>query len=772
MRKFFFSILFLLASGLLAPAQEVKDSLATSIGVYTSPEWLINGKVSGVRVFSTDGNIAGQVITNIRGLNSIFATSNPLWVVDGVILSDCSSQIQDAFDESVYGRFNYLGKTSQLDFINLYDIESIEVLKNVCETARYGAKGANGVIRITTRGAVSEKPHVVLHSNLGWLEQSRTVSHNQDVSVSMLRNKSAFRLSAFYRDIQAIGADRAGGLRLMYDFKSNNLFWLGFNSAVSFVRQDCFSSAAQFGVPTMGLALSGIQPAGQINTQDGWKTDFDDYTNRFRGIGTMYLQINFLPWLKWRTELSFDINNSNRNIWYGMGTQFGSEFENAAAIDVAAMFGYAVQTTLSAERYFSKHHRVGLIAHAQFDGDINKYNNMSGDHFITDVLRSKGFSLRQSAAMPHYSSKEYSSIGIDGNLSYSYDSYAGLNATFRTDKMFRYDDSFTFYPSLSVWVDIREMFFKKNETFSGLALNGGWGKSGYRKYLPYQLSGRAIGNKVIADALAENGIVIDSSSPKDNVANYFDGINRTESDEWNVALSASFFSNRLSLNVGYYSKNTHETFTLYGFGKQRFTDSYIWKSCEKWSLLSTDNNFYNRGFEADIKAVMISNDIIKWTAYLSGTTNNNNIQFYLGEQMESFKAFPSFYGGIGTDLSVKGVSLDLAFDGATGFDIYNVNRMLIDGATGISDEYIEKGDYLRLSKVSVGYAFKFNRDKVKWIRALDLSLTGTNLFTVSKYSGVNPDVNSFGTTAGRYYGLDYGALPLSRSIMLGIKAEF
>ncbi len=772
MRRFFFSILFLSASGLLAPAQEVKDSLATSIGVYTSPEWLIDGKVSGVRVNSTDGNIAGQVVTNIRGLNSIFSTSNPLWVVDGVVLSDCSSQIQDAFDESVYGRFNYLGKTSNLDFLNLYDIESIEVLKNVYETARYGAKGANGVIRITTKSATSELPRVVLHSNLGWLEHSRTVSHNQDVSVSLVRNKSAFRLSAFYRDIQALGADRAGGLRLMYDMKSNNLFWLGFNSAISFIRQDCLSSAAQFGVPTMGLALSGVQPAGQINTQEGWNNDFDDYTNRFRGIGNIYLQVNFLPWLKWRTELSFDINNANRNLWYGKGTQFGSEFENAAAIDVAAMFGYAVQTTLSAERFFLKHHRVGLNVHAQFDGDINKYNNMSGDHFITDVLRSKGFSLRQSAAMPHYSSKDYSSIGIDGNLSYSFGSYAGLNATFRTDKILQYDDSFSFYPSVSAWVDIKHLLFRESETFSGLALNGGWGKSGYRKYLPYQLSGRAIGNDLITAALAENGIIIDSSSPKDNVANYFDGINRTISDEWNVALSASFFSNRLSLNLGYYSKNTHETFTIYGFGKQRFTDSYIWKSCEKWSLLSADKDFFNRGIEADIKAVMINNENLKWTAYLSGATNSNNIQFYLDEQVESFRVFPSFYGGLGTNLSVKGAFLDLAFDGATGFDIYNVNKMLIDSASAISNEYIEKGDFLRLSKVSVGYAFKFNKDKVKWIRALDLSLTGTNLITFSKYSGVNPDVNSFGTTAGRYYGLDYGALPLSRSIMLGIKAEF
>ena len=53
-----------------------------------------------------------------------------------------------------------------------------------------------------------------------------------------------------------------------------------------------------------------------------------------------------------------------------------------------------------------------------------------------------------------------------------------------------------------------------------------------------------------------------------------------------------------------------------------------------------------------------------------------------------------------------------------------------------------------------------------------MSLSGANLFTITGYSGVNPDVNSFGSTAGMYSGIDYGTLPLRRTIMVGIKAEF
>ena len=137
--------------------------------------------------------------------------------------------------------------------------------------------------------------------------------------------------------------------------------------------------------------------------------------------------------------------------------------------------------------------------------------------------------------------------------------------------------------------------------------------------------------------------------------------------------------------------------------------------------------------------------------------------------LDSFNPMPKLYGGLGTDFNLYGVNVHFLFDGAAGFDIYNMNRMLVDGGKDISAYYVEKGDYLRLSRASISYNIPVK--DIKWIRNLGVSITGTNLFTVSKYSGVNPDVNVFGTEGNQFWGIDYGALPVVRTILLGIKGR-
>ena len=758
-------------SVLSVTAQEVvSDPYEYNAGVFSSPDLMLQGKVAGLKVGAVDGNVAGYLNINIRGLNSMFSTSNPLWIVDGVALSDCANQVQDAFDRNVYGSYNYTSKSSVLDFLNLYDIESIEVLKNLSQTSRYGSKGANGVIVVTTKRAVSNKPLITWHSNVGYSVGAVLPSHNHDVSVSMLGNRTNFRLSGFYRDIQSNGYDRTGGLRLVYDMHSSDLIWVGFNASATYSKNSLWTAAANYGVPTYGLALSGISLTDKINSVKGWAEDCDDLSDVFRGNGNLYLQVNFLPWLKWRTDLSFDFNNSARYFWYGKNTQFGADFENAAAIDAAALFSYVVQTRLSMERYIMARHKISAELHAQLDGESNRFNNMSGDHLLTDVLRAKGLSLRQSASIPHHLTKEYGTIGADLNIYYSFDKYAGVNASVLVDRFMRYDDSFSIYPSVDAWVDLHELFLRNNDAVSGLSVSCGWGKAGYKRYIPYQLSGRLVGDSVIAQALLEREITVDESSAQNNIANYFDGLNRGVSGEANASLKAAFLSNRISVRLGYYVKHTEELFKIYCFGRQRFQDSYVWCAADKWTLLSEERNFYNRGFEASVTASILNDKAVKWNVAANVATSKSNYKSYLSSSLEEFTPFPTAYGGISTDLSVHGIDINLVFSGAAGFDIYNANSMLADQATTISPDYVESGDYLSLSRASVGYTF--NIDKVKWIQNLRVSLSGANLFTITGYSGVNPDVNSFGSTAGMYSGIDYGTLPLRRTIMVGIKAEF
>ena len=132
-----------------------------------SPADLLDGTVSGVRVSSVDGNPDGARNVNIRGLNTIRGDSQPLWVVDGVILSNELTRNLDGFWQ--FGEASYSAPLNGIPFINPEEIERIEILKDVSATALYGALGANGVIIITTKkGSAGQKLKVTYDGNVSF----------------------------------------------------------------------------------------------------------------------------------------------------------------------------------------------------------------------------------------------------------------------------------------------------------------------------------------------------------------------------------------------------------------------------------------------------------------------------------------------------------------------------------------------------------------------------------------------------------------------------
>ena len=120
-------------------------------GIINSPEQLIQGKIAGVNVTSASGEPASNQTITIRGPGGIRTGSTPLFVLDGLPL-----------DNSATG-----GATNPLTFLNPSDIESIDVLKDASATAIYGARGANGVVLITTKKGKAGGSSLTLSSSLG-----------------------------------------------------------------------------------------------------------------------------------------------------------------------------------------------------------------------------------------------------------------------------------------------------------------------------------------------------------------------------------------------------------------------------------------------------------------------------------------------------------------------------------------------------------------------------------------------------------------------------
>jgi hypothetical protein len=143
----------------------------------------------------------------------------------------------------------------------------------------------------------------------------------------------------------------------------------------------------------------------------------------------------------------------------------------------------------------------------------------------------------------------------------------------------------------------------------------------------------------------------------------------------------------------------------------------------------------------------------------------------------------------------KNLYLDFLITGSVGNDIFNASRLDLElmndfknqstavldrwttpgqvtnvpkagssSALFISDRFVEDGTYVRLKAVTLGYNFK----KALGFNNINLYVTGQNLFTITNYSGFDPEVNSNG---GSIIGIDYGVYPQVRTFIVGLKAN-
>jgi TonB-linked SusC/RagA family outer membrane protein len=120
-------------------------------------ESAIQGKSPGVVIESGSGKVGQGIKVRIRGTSSISASSQPLYVVDGMPVNSTSNT--DINNDP----------TNPMADINPNDIESIDVLKDASAAAIYGARGSNGVILITTKkGRSGEKTKIELNASTGW----------------------------------------------------------------------------------------------------------------------------------------------------------------------------------------------------------------------------------------------------------------------------------------------------------------------------------------------------------------------------------------------------------------------------------------------------------------------------------------------------------------------------------------------------------------------------------------------------------------------------
>jgi TonB-linked SusC/RagA family outer membrane protein len=151
-----------------------KSNVSSSIGTYrpstlsatsaVSADRLLQGRISGVHITSASGALGGSSRVSVRGIGSLSASNEPLYVIDGVLLGTSSADLGN-FGESM----------SPLATLNPQDIESIEVLKDAASAAIYGSRATNGVILVTTKsGSKGKKAVVSVGLTMGLSQAVRT----------------------------------------------------------------------------------------------------------------------------------------------------------------------------------------------------------------------------------------------------------------------------------------------------------------------------------------------------------------------------------------------------------------------------------------------------------------------------------------------------------------------------------------------------------------------------------------------------------------------
>ena len=217
----------------------------------------------------------------------------------------------------------------------------------------------------------------------------------------------------------------------------------------------------------------------------------------------------------------------------------------------------------------------------------------------------------------------------------------------------------------------------------------------------------------------------------------------------------------------YYDKRTEDTFWLLNYGKKM---SGLWVDSKDWTIdYERVSHISNNGFEIDADFRLIQSRKVDWTLRANVSYNLNSVlSIDIADEAVPDNVLPKFHGGFGTVFSLYGFTLDASFSGVAGFDIINANKLLETGRTEILLEDYERGDYLRLDCLTLAYDIPV---RLRWMKGIKVSMSGHNLFTATEYSGWNPDVNSFGVTA-RNYGIDYGAFPILRTIVLGLSLKF
>ena len=553
-----------------------------------NPMQSLQGKVAGVQVANASGAPGSGTYVRIRGIGT-FNDSSPIFVVDGVILQN-------------------------IDFLNAADIESMEVLKDASATAIYGARGANGVIIVTTRrGARTDDGfptiNVAAEYSVQQLPQKIDLLNGREYAI--VRNEInpgtynnidavpntdwqdlIFRTAPIqnYQVSVAGGTDKFQYYTSLGYFKQDGIITksnyervsLKFNNTLHLSKAVRLGSSLSF-TPfdqqnTNGNAvfvayrawptIEPYQSDGSYSPVPGVGNVLADieYTNSFnkgiRSVNNIYAEVDFLKGFTFKSSFGADLE-------YTKSTSYTPVFfvnpqQQNATDDLGK--GYFDRTdwlwenTLTYMKDLDKH-RINILAGYTLQESSSETVFLGAENLLRSGSDFWYVNIFPNLVSPNYASNDvsagfnFSMISYLARANYTYDNRYLFTATFRRDgsSKFTENNRFANFPSLALgWNIVNEDFMATSKLFTNLKLRASWGIIGNEKINYLRQYSLVLNgiNALFGDDIQYPGATYGVSGNPD--------LKWENTEQIDIGIEMGFLDDRLTAEIDYYHRVTSD----------------------------------------------------------------------------------------------------------------------------------------------------------------------------------------------------------------------
>lgn len=627
---------------------------------------LLQGKAPGVQISSNTGVPGGGVIFRVRGSNSINAGVDPLYIIDGVFISN-SNLISTGMGGQT--------QSNPLSDINPSDIENITVLKDANATAIYGSLGANGVVIITTkRGRLDSKAKISLTLSHGWANAIKKFKSTTGPETALLANEAAYNTAIdkgqdpstitlpFADPSSSPTYDRNSDLfrtaaQSNYEVSvqggnANSTYYvgLGYTKQESIVKPSDFerysgrlnydnnlTSKLKIGTSInlsrvyRNVSSNDNNPKGVINSaifvrsylpvfnEDGSYARYGSFDNHlalidhldnsavtWRTIGNIFLEYNILKEFKFRSSWSVDNTDLTENNYADTYISAGIATNGSATSYKAKNIVYTAEQLLTYNKVFNEKHALNILVGNTINTVQEDYTSASGQGFATNDLKDISVAATKSGSA---SNSESRLVSFFGKASYTFNHKYTVDGSLRADASSKFgkNNRWGYFPSLGLtWDAGEETFIKDVHFFDALKFRGSFGYSGNQNGIgAYAALGLW--------SAGANYLETAGTSPS-QLAN--PNLTWETTRQLDLGFDFAILKNSLNFSFDYYNKYTYDLLlnvpVPYRSGFTSFLQNY--------------GAVRNSGVELTISSTNINRKDFKWITEFNISWNKNKIE--------------------------------------------------------------------------------------------------------------------------------------------------